>query len=250
MVNNEKKMMIISAHAADWCTRAGGTIIKMIDEGWDAAVYALTYGEHGESGAYWKNHKQGTYEECKALRRKEVQDAARIMGISSIEFLDYGDYPLVLDEQRIRGITSRILEYRPSLILTHWIHDPVNLDHQVAGRAVISAVNAAGMRGAAPGTEPHMIPDLFFFETTVPQSEFNGFKADTFIDIDQVFSRKTEAVSCFEQQPQLSEYYEKTAEHRGRQASDWARNRRTVRYAEGFVRYTPYVGTALPLMNL
>ena len=58
----EKKMMVVSAHAADWCTRAGGTIRRMIEEGWDVQVHVLTYGEHGESGAYWKNNPGSTFE--------------------------------------------------------------------------------------------------------------------------------------------------------------------------------------------
>ena len=62
-----KKMMVVSAHAADWCTRAGGTIRRMIEEGWEAYVLALTFGEHGESGAYWKANPQSSFEACKAL---------------------------------------------------------------------------------------------------------------------------------------------------------------------------------------
>lgn len=245
----EKKMMVVSAHAADWCTRAGGTIRGMIEEGWDVQVHVLTYGEHGESGAYWKNNPGSTFEACKACRKEEASRAAKMLGVSRIVFYDYGDYPLELHEKQIRGLTKEILDYRPSVILTHWICDRVNLDHETTGKAVINAVNAAGMLGAFPGVDSHMIPDIFFFETTVPQPEFNEFKIDTFINIDSVFEKKMEAVRCFEAQPQLIGYYTRTAETRGIQASDWARKRGKVTYAEGFVKYVPYVGEHLPLME-
>ncbi|RGZ00380.1 PIG-L family deacetylase [Clostridium sp. AM58-1XD] len=149
-----KKMMVVSAHAADWCTRAGGTIRRMIEEGWEAYVLALTFGEHGESGAYWKANPDSSFEACKVCRKQEAECAAASLGIKSIEFCDYGDYPLEMHEKEIRSLTKKILDYRPSVILTHWICDPVNLDHEVTGKAVISAVNAAGMTGAVPGARP------------------------------------------------------------------------------------------------
>lgn len=246
----DKRMLVVSAHAADWCTRAGGTIRRMIEEGWEVRVYALTYGEHGESGAYWKNHPNSSFEECKICRGREAKQAAEVLGVSRIEFCDYGDYPLELHADKIRKMTRVILDYRPSVILTHWIVDPVNLDHEVTGKAVLSAINAAGMLGAVPGVDSHMIPDVFFFETTVPQSEFNQFRIDTYIDIESVFEKKMEAVHCFECQPQLVDYYTRMAKDRGIQASDWARKRKKITYAEAFARYVPYVGTHLPLMEL
>ncbi len=246
----ERKLLVVSGHAADWCTRAGGTIARMLQEGWKVRVLVLTYGEHGESGAYWKKHPDSSFEACKRCRKAEAEHAAHALGVQEIEFYDYEDYPLEMHEKEIRSLTGEILDYRPSAILTHWICDPVNLDHETTGKALISAVNAAGMRGAMPGREPHLIPDIFFFETTVPHSEFNQFKPDTYVDIDQIFEKKLEAVRCFAAQPQLVDYYTRVAQTRGIQASDWARGRRRIEYAEAFVRYIPYVGKHLPLMEL
>lgn len=246
----EKRMLVVSGHAADWCTRAGGTIAGMIEEGWSVKVLALTYGEHGESGAYWKKNPGSSFDACKRCRKAEAEHAARVLGIREIIFYDYGDYPLEMREKEIRRLTREILDYRPSVILTHWICDPVNLDHEITGKAVISAVNAAGMRGAVPGAEPHLIPDIFFFETTVPHSEFNQFKPDTYVNIDRSFEKKLEAIRCFAAQPQLVDYYTRVAQIRGIQAADWARGRKRIEYAEAFVRYVPYVGKRLPLMEV
>ncbi len=239
-----KDMLVVSAHAADYCTRAGGTIARYSKEGWKVSIIVLTYGERGESGSYWKNEPNGTVEECGAIRRKESQAAADRLG-AGIEFLGRPDYPLFVGEEIIRFLTKRVLEIRPEIVLTHWIDDPLNLDHELTGKAVVRAVSAAAQLGALPNTPAHHFPNLYFFESTVPHSEFNRFKADTYIDIEATFEDKMEAVKCFACQPQLVPYYTHFAAHRGFQATDWAK--RGIKYAEGFIRYLPLVATSFPL---
>ncbi|MBE6905207.1 MAG: PIG-L family deacetylase [Ruminococcaceae bacterium] len=245
-----KKILVVSAHAADWCTRSGGTLIKYIKAGCKVTVFAFTSGEHGESGGYWKNNPESTVEACKECRKNEARAAAAVIGVDSIEFFDFRDYPLDLNTDQIRNLGHRILHLRPDVILTHWIKDPFNFDHEVTAKAVIRAVSAAGMLGAQPNTPSHFIPDIFLFESTIPHSEFNEFKMDTYVDIEDTFEQKMEAIRRFEAQPQLVEYYTRCALTRGIQATDWARGRRIIRYAEGFSRYTPYLGDYLPFTKL
>ncbi|WP_321991040.1 PIG-L family deacetylase [Marispirochaeta aestuarii] len=237
-------MLVISAHAADYCTRAGGTIAKYVKEGWNVHIIALTYGARGESGGYWNSSPGGSVEECEGIRHRESQAAADFLG-AEIEFWGYRDYPLIIDEERTRMLTSRILDIRPEIVLTHWLEDPTNVDHQVTSRAVVRAVTNAAQIGSFPNTPAHYFPNLYFFESTVPMSEFNNFSPDTYIDIDETYETKAEAIKRFACQPQLVFYYRHFATHRGFQASNWAK--RKIEYAEGFKRYLPLVGSTLPL---
>ncbi|MGE4283070.1 MAG: PIG-L deacetylase family protein [Clostridia bacterium] len=239
----KRDMMVVSAHAADYCTRAGGTIARYIKEGWNVTILVLTFGAKGESGSYWIKNPNGTVEECEKIRHKESQAAADYLG-ASIEFYGYRDYPLTINEEIIRILTKRILDIRPEIILTHWMNDPLNLDHEITAKAVIRAVSCTAQIGAFPNTPAHYFPNLYFFESTVPHSEFNHFKPNTFIDIDETFETKMEAVKRFECQPQLISYYTHFATHRGFQATDSAK--RSIKYAEAFVRYLPYVGSTFP----
>jgi 4-oxalomesaconate hydratase len=238
------KILVVSAHAADFCTRAGGTLIRYAAQGSEVLILVLTFGERGESGSYWKANPGGTLEACKTIRRQEAGAAAECMGVA-IEFFDYDDYPLDMGVDRIRDLTRRILEVRPQIVLTHWLEDPLNEDHAITARAVIRAIGGAGMLGALPATPAHFLPDMFLFESTVPNSEFNNFRMDTYIDITSVMDRKLEAIGKFACQPQLIEYYTRFGLHRGFQASEWAR--RPIKYAEGFRRYNPFVGTTFAL---
>lgn len=246
MENN--RMLVVSAHAADWCTRAGGTIAKYVRDGFEVTVICLTYGEHGESAQYWRDHPGCSFADVKKNRREEAQDAADFLGVSHIEFLDYADYPLVIDEERQRYLTRRVLDIRPRIVLTHWLDDLTNADHELTGRATVKAVTAASMLGAIPGVAAHFIPDLFMFESTVTMSEFNAFKINTYIDIGDTVEIKYEAISRFKAQPQLAGFYDQCALTRGMQANDWERSLGLgITHAEGFVRYTPFIGDLFPL---
>ena len=239
-------MLVVSAHAADYCTRAGGTIARYIKQGHKVHIIAATYGARGESGNYWVQNPHGTEMDCGAIRHRESQAAADYLG-ATIEFWGYSDYPLTFDEVRQRRLTRRVLDLRPDIILTHWINDPTNTDHENTGRAVINAVGSAAQIGAFPDTPAHYFPNIFFFESTVPYSEFNKFEPDVYMNIDDVFETKMEAIKRFECQPQLGGYYVHFAKHRGFQATSWMK--RTVTYAEGFKRYFPYVGAMLPTID-
>ena len=74
-----KKMLVVSAHAADYVWRSGGTIAKYIKNGADVHVVVLSFGVRGESNDLWK--KEGaTAETVKAERFEETKAAAAILG--------------------------------------------------------------------------------------------------------------------------------------------------------------------------
>lgn len=237
-------MLVVSAHAADFCTRAGGAIARYVKEGYRVHIIAVTCGSRGESAGYWKENPGGTEAECGEIRRREAHAAADFLG-AEIEFWKYNDYPLFYDEERQRRLTRRVLDIRPGIVLTHWHCDPTNADHQNTALAVINAIGSGAQLGAFPDTPAHYFPDVFMFESTVPYSEFNRFEPDVYIDIDDVFDVKMEAIRRFACQPQLGGYYEHFARHRGFQASSWLK--RTVVHAEGFKRYLPFVGRLFPV---
>lgn len=239
----KKDILVVSAHAADYCTRAGGAIAMYVKAGYQVHIIALTFGCRGESAGYWKQNPGGTEEECAAVRRAESQAAADFLG-ATIEFWGLPDYPLELSGEHLRRLTRIVLDRRPEIILTHWINDPTNQDHSTAANAIIRAVDSAAQLGAFPDTPAHYFPNIYCFESTVPYSEFNEFAPDFYLDITPVYETKVEAIRKFACQPQLGNYYEHFAKHRGFQATVWSK--KTITYAEGFKRLYPYVGGLLP----
>jgi 4-oxalomesaconate hydratase len=241
-----KTTLVISAHAADFCSRAGGTITKLVRLGESVHVIDLTMGERGESEEFWQAQNGGTVDACKLLRRDEAERSAAVLGCT-IEFADFNDYPLLINGERLRWLAERIQDVRPRLVLTHWPDDPFNVDHQETSTATVRAISCAIVSGFRPGKRIQR-PDVYFFEASVPITEFNRFQPDTYVDITDVFSVKMEALRQLASQPFLPDWYTRYAEQRGYQAATWAENPR-IRYAEAFKRYTPYVGLVLPIIE-
>ena len=53
MFLERKQVLVFSAHAADFCSRAGGTIARLSDAGARVHIHGLSYGENCESPALW-----------------------------------------------------------------------------------------------------------------------------------------------------------------------------------------------------
>lgn len=239
----KKTVLVVSAHGADYCTRAGGAIARYVKAGYDVHIIALTFGSRGESAGYWKTNPNGTEEDCGRVREVESRAAAAYLG-ATIEFWNLHDYPLTLTEEHMRKLTRIVLDLKPEVVLTHWIQDPTNQDHSTAANGIIRAIDSAAQLGAFPNTPAHYFPNIYCFESTVPYSEFNEFNPDFYLDITDVYETKMNAIKEFKCQPFLGNLYSHFAVHRGLQATAWSK--KTIQYAEGFKRLYPYVGQMLP----
>lgn len=239
----EPNILVFSAHAADFCSRSGGTIALYTARGAAVHVVDLTYGERGESEDYWAREGEKSLEEARRVRAAEAREAVGILG-ATIEFLDYGDYPLVVGKTELEAMARLIRARKPDIVLTHWKCDPFNPDHQVTAEAVLRAAAIA----AVPGFEHHAgrigFPYIFGFEPTVPRDDATGFCPDHYVQIDAVFDIKIAALRALRSQSKLVSFYTQWAEYRGFQARQTAS--RPVRYAEAFQRFTATVDTRLP----
>jgi 4-oxalomesaconate hydratase len=233
-------VLAISAHAADYVWRAGGTLARYAQEGHKVHVIVLSFGERGESAELWKEPGQ-TEEQVKQIRRAETLAAAEILGVS-IECWDWGDYPIRIDEARLEALVLSIRRIRPQVIITHGHRDPFNPDHP----DVSEATRRAAVLAQSPGYRPDIpvCPPINIFGYEHHQPELCDFKPDVIIDITPVFERKRKAMECFVTQQHLLEYYTMRAHIRGNHARRISGNN-SYRYAEAFERFFPYVGGEL-----
>ena len=241
----EPNILVFSAHAADFCSRSGGTLALCARRGATVHVVDLTYGERGESEDYWVCSGEKSVEEAKLVRATEAEEAAAILG-ATIEFLDYGDYPLVIGQERLESLARLIRLRKPDIILTHWKCDPFNVDHEVAAAAVLRATGIAAVPGFDHEAGRIGWPYVFAFEPTVPRDDATGFCPDHYVDIGEAFDTKVEALRALRSQTKLVRFYTQWAEYRGFQAAQSAG--KAVQYAEAFQRYTATVADRLPEM--
>jgi 4-oxalomesaconate hydratase len=245
VVTEPEPVLVVSAHAADFCIRAGGTIARYVALGHPVRVLVLTDGVRGESNELWTARQGHTTEaEVSAIRRQEAVAAADILG-ASVRFFGYSDQPLVVDASRVMELVREIRTFRPRVLLTHAAHEPYNPDHSAACRATLEAAYYAGLAGVEPDL-PALTPrQIFMFEPTQPMAETTGFSPDTFIDITDVMDRKMRAVAEFRTQPYHVERYRARAAARAAQAA-YIAGAPGIKFAEAFQRYTPWVGLQFP----
>ena len=235
-----KKLLVVSAHAADYVWRSGGTIAHYLKHGAQVKVICLSVGVRGESNDLWKQADQ-TAEKVAEIRTGESRRAASLLGVTDIEYWGLQDYPMNLgmeEQERLLGI---IRSFRPDIILTHDKNDVLNPDHNHVHEFVwqVSIMsNSSGVRTEGwPATKQMR---LYGFEPH--QTELSGFVPGSFIDITDVYEQKVAAMQCFQAQKHLIKYYTDRAALRGNHARRLSGNA-DIQYAESFANFFPVVDT-------
>jgi 4-oxalomesaconate hydratase len=237
----KKKLLVVGAHSGDFVWRAAGTIAKAIEEGAETLVICMSYGERGESGELWKEYPKRSVESVKLIRHEQAQKAADILG-TAIKFLDWGDYPMLISDERIEQLTHIIGDFEPTVILTHSEKDPFNPDHPLAFQATQRArllSSGAGVPSAFKNIDP---PAWYSFEPHQP--ELSGFVPDTFIDISSVIDKKIAAMNSMGAQNYLKDYYAELASRRANHARRIS-GKKEIKFAEAYQSQVPKVTNSI-----
>jgi 4-oxalomesaconate hydratase len=233
--------MVFSAHAADFCSRSGGTILRYTGNGAAVRIICVTAGARGESPAAWRGKPDASETTVSDIREQEAREAAARLG-AEVECLGWSDNVLSIDDARLMVLTELMRRFRPAVVLTHWHKDPCNPDHETLAKAVIQACHYSELPGVLPHLPPLAGPPrLFFFEPTVPTTPMTEFAPDFFLDITTVFDAKVHALTALATQADLPALYRLYGEYRGHQARVLA-GMRECRYAEAFARFYPTGG--------
>ncbi len=231
--------LVVSAHAADFVWRCGGAIALHGERGVAVTIVCLSFGERGESARLWKQ-EGATLEGVKAVRRREAENAARVLGAHDLICFDLGDYPLDLNRAAKDRLVDTMRAVQPSFILTHSRYDPYNTDHMATTAFAMEARMIAQAWGHNPGERVLGAPQMYLFEPH--QTEQMGWVPNVFLDITPVWEKKRAAIECMEGQHHLWDYYTNVAENRGnhfRRNSGGQTGGRDCKYAEGFQAVFP-----------
>ena len=225
-MSNQLKIMAISAHPADFCSRSGGTLIKHVKAGAKVKVVWLTHGETEESGFLYQQRPDISIDEVRCIREKEAFACAGVIGAEGKMF-GFGDNPLRMTPERMEMLAQEIADFKPNIILTHWKDELTYPTHWLASE---SAVRAAQIARASW--------DIRFFEPNIGTAARVGFVPDHYVNISEVFDQKIEALKKLAAQPHLISLYTTCNRWRGIESH--------CDYAEAFVRFA----SSPPLLNL
>lgn len=147
----------IFAHPDDESLLAGGTLAACAAAGLEVIVLSLTRGERGPIF----QSEQVTPANLGAVREKELQAAAEVLGLSAAECLRYPDGDLASVESSViaADLTRRIREHHPQAIITF---GPEGLywhpDHIVVHQVTMAAVRRVADDGLTPGVYWATVP--------------------------------------------------------------------------------------------
>jgi LmbE family N-acetylglucosaminyl deacetylase len=225
------RVLAVYAHPDDPEISAGGTLACWVDGGADVHVVVTTRGDKGTSDP------DADTEALVRVREAETAAAARVLGLASVQHLDYEDGELADDRPLRLDLVRVVRALKPDVVLCP---DPTAVffadgyinhrDHRVTGWATIDAVSpAAG--------NPHYFPELRAEGLDVHQPTavyLSGtFEPNVTIDITTTLDRKIEALFCHASQLEetgdwFREFLRESAEAAGRGEG--------VTYAEVFRR--------------
>jgi bacillithiol biosynthesis deacetylase BshB1 len=124
-------ILAFGAHPDDVEISCSGTIAKEISMGKKVGIIDLTHGELGTRGSA-------------AIRDKEAQNAAEILGVTIRENLNFRDGFFINDEIHQIEIIKMIRKYQPQIVLCNAIDDR-HIDHGKGSKLVSDACFLSGL---------------------------------------------------------------------------------------------------------
>jgi N-acetylglucosamine malate deacetylase 1 len=174
-------LLAIAAHRDDIELTCGGTVIKMVDEGYRVGALDLSAGESGTRGSA-------------ALRAKEADRASQVMGLVYRENLGLPD--AAIENLRVYKlkIAEKIRELQPrTVILPYW--EGRHPDHYTTGQIGYEACFLAGLEKLPLPGAPHRPFKIIYASMYVPAV------VPTFVvDVTAQFEKKLKSVLCYSSQ--------------------------------------------------
>lgn len=231
-----KVILTVGAHPDDIEFGASGTIAKWVEEGGTAYYAICTDGSRGSSDP------KMTHDRLAKIRKKEQEEAAKVLGVKKVFFLNHTDTELVADLTLKEEIVRVIREVRPNIVITMdptfyfttnligWDTGFVNhTDHRAAALATMDACfplsrdRLTFQNLEKEGLKPHKVEELLLVGLE---------KKDFIVDITNTFAKKIKALSLHKSQFDDFEDVKKRVTTR---AKMWGKAR-GYKFAENFIR--------------
>jgi LmbE family N-acetylglucosaminyl deacetylase len=159
-----KMLAAIQPHTDDIAIFAGGTVLKLIDEGYEGILINLSNDEMAGTGetpaeVIWNNER-------------DTLEVAKRLGLKETVFLGYRNH--LMDGDNVLEMRQRLIFlFRLYKVDTVVVYDPSGLyernpDHYVTAKSVEAACWMAGSRHDYPehfkaGLEPHSLQEKYYF---------------------------------------------------------------------------------------
>jgi LmbE family N-acetylglucosaminyl deacetylase len=187
-----RRALVVAAHPDDPDFGAAGTAALWTRDGWEFYYLVCTDGSKGT------DKREISTEELIRVRRQEQRDAAAVLGVKDVFFLDYEDGELQYTRDFLGQVVRYIRMLKPDGVFTH---DPTALfhgsefvnhsDHRCTGLVTVDAVYPTARDHlnfpvhAAEGIQTHKTLELYCWSSN---------EANFDVEITDVLDLKIEAL--------------------------------------------------------
>src|SRR5690606_11699001 len=185
MIQKERHVLVIFPHPDDEAFGVSGSIATYRKLGTPVTYACLTLGEMGRNLG---NPPFATRESLPEIRRQELLNACKAMGIEDLRMMGLRDKTVEFedDEKMVKRVHDLIDELNPSLVITFLPGYSVHPDHEATGRAVVEAVRRM------PKVERPTVYGVGFANNTIAEIG----EPDVVIDITSVKEDKLKALQA------------------------------------------------------
>ncbi len=190
-----ESVLVVAAHPDDEVLGCGGTIARLVREGWNVHIAIL-----GEGITSRYDSPENADKDLLKQLHARSQTAGDILGVKGISLYNLPDnrFDTVPLLDIVKIVEKAVDSIKPRIIYTHCGGD-LNIDHTLVHRAVLTATRPIS-------TCP--VKDIYAFE--VPSSTEWAFSQlepefcpNVFVDITDTLDQKIRAMQCYESESRL-----------------------------------------------
>jgi bacillithiol biosynthesis deacetylase BshB1 len=182
-MNGARTTVIVAAHPDDAELAMGGTIVRLLQVGWDVTLVDLTDGEPTPFGS-------------RDQRAKEAVVASAALGLSQRVCLGLANRYLRATIENRRALARILREKRPSIVFGPAAID-AHPDHVEAARLVDISCFEAKLHKTKVSGEPHRVDRTYSYQ---PIHRLSCDKPLFVVDVTSVWDRKMAAIRAYESQ--------------------------------------------------
>ncbi|MCD8913999.1 bacillithiol biosynthesis deacetylase BshB2 [Staphylococcus sp. IVB6181] len=138
-MSEEQQVLVIFPHPDDETFSSAGTLARYIDNGVPVTYACLTLGQMARNLG---NPPFATRESLPDVRERELEEAARVIGIKDLRKMGYRDKTVEFEPyDKIDGMVESLIdELHPSVIISFYPGYAVHPDHEATAEAVVRTV--------------------------------------------------------------------------------------------------------------
>jgi bacillithiol biosynthesis deacetylase BshB1 len=183
-------VVAVGPHPDDLEIICGGTLARLVKQGYRVGIFDLTTGEPTPHGS-------------EELRRQEAEAARQILGVPVRVNLGLPNRELMDGPQARYVLATQFRRYRPTMVIATAGRTPAASPDHHQGHLLIEAARFYSQltkwNDRFEGTQPYRVPHLVYAPFPF-DAEQRHWQSNLVIDITDTFEQKLEAVRCYRSQ--------------------------------------------------